>query len=77
MMIATNLVLIMIMKNLVIMNKKKKKVINNDNEGGDDIVARIVWRLYKTGWTDNWIYWITHSYTQLQCIHFTTHYSSL
>jgi hypothetical protein len=28
-----------------------------------------VWRLYKTGWIDNWIYWITHSYTQLQCIH--------
>jgi hypothetical protein len=20
-------------------------------------------------WIDNWIYWITHSYTQLQCIH--------
>jgi hypothetical protein len=25
-------------------------------------------------WIDNWIYWITHSYTQLQCIH---SYSSL
>jgi hypothetical protein len=24
-------------------------------------------------WIDNWIYWITHSYTQLQCIHFITH----
>jgi hypothetical protein len=23
-----------------------------------------MWRLYKTGyWNDNWIYWITHSYT--------------
>jgi hypothetical protein len=28
------------------------------------IVARIVWRLYKTGyWIDNWIYWITHTVT--------------
>jgi hypothetical protein len=30
-------------------------------------------------WIDNWIYWITHSYTQLQCIHsysFTVHYST-
>jgi hypothetical protein len=33
-----------------------------------------MWRLYKTGWIDNWIYWITHNYTQLQCMHF---YSSL
>jgi hypothetical protein len=33
----------------------------------------IVWRLYKTGWIDNWIYWISHSYTQLQCINFITH----
>jgi hypothetical protein len=31
-------------------------------------------RLYKTGWICNWIYWITHSYTQLQCIR---SYSSL
>jgi hypothetical protein len=34
---------------------------------------------YKTGyWIDYWIYWITHSYTQLQCIHFTlaVHYST-
>jgi hypothetical protein len=31
-------------------------------------------RLYKTGWIDNWIYWITHSYTQLHCIR---SYSSL
>jgi hypothetical protein len=38
-------------------------------------VARIVWRLIYDGyWIDNWIYWITHSYTQLQCIH---SYSSL
>jgi hypothetical protein len=36
-----------------------------------------VWRLiYNRYWIDNWIYWITHSYTQLQCIHFTTHYCS-
>jgi hypothetical protein len=28
-----------------------------------NIVARIVWRLYKTGWIDNWIYWITHNYS--------------
>jgi hypothetical protein len=30
-------------------------------------------------WIDNWIYWITHSYTQLQCIHsysFTVHYNT-
>jgi hypothetical protein len=29
-------------------------------------------------WIGNWIYWITHSYTQLQCIHFTltVHYST-
>jgi hypothetical protein len=34
-----------------------------------------MWRLYKTGyWIDNWIYWVTHSYTQLQCI---TLYNSL
>jgi uncharacterized membrane protein len=37
-------------------------------------LLRIVWRLYKMGyWIDNWIYWIT----QLQCIRFITHYSSL
>jgi hypothetical protein len=43
-----------------------------------------MWRLYKTGyWIDNWIYWITHSYTQLQRIHsysslqFTIHVPSL
>jgi uncharacterized membrane protein YwaF len=29
-----------------------------------------MWRLYIYGyWIDNWIYQITHSYTQLQCIH--------
>jgi hypothetical protein len=26
------------------------------------IVPRM-WRLYKTGWIDNWIYWITHNYS--------------
>jgi hypothetical protein len=51
-----------------------------------DIILLRVRRLYKTGYWidfdfDNWIYWITHSYTQLQCIlynslwciHFITH----
>jgi hypothetical protein len=34
-----------------------------------------MWWLYKTGyWINNWIYWVTHSYTQLQYIH---SYSSL
>jgi hypothetical protein len=35
--------------------------------------------IYDGYWIDNWIYWITHSYTQLQCIHsysFTVYYSS-
>jgi hypothetical protein len=37
-------------------------------------IAARMRRLYKTGyWIDNWIYWITNSYTQLQCIHFITH----
>jgi uncharacterized membrane protein YwaF len=35
-------------------------------------LSRVCGDYYKTGyWIDNWIYWITHSYTQLQCIHFT------
>jgi hypothetical protein len=40
-----------------------------------DIVARMVWRLCKTGyWIDNWIYWITHNYSVCTP---TAHYSSL
>jgi hypothetical protein len=38
------------------------------------IVALIVWRLYNTGWIDNWIYWITHNYSVYAL---TAHYSSL
>jgi hypothetical protein len=41
----------------------------------NNIVSRICGDYIKDGyWIDNWIYWITHSYTQLQCIH---SYSSL
>jgi hypothetical protein len=33
------------------------------------ILSRVCGDYYKTGyWIDNWIYWTTHSYTQLQCI---------
>jgi hypothetical protein len=48
--------------------KKTKKLVH--------IVVRIVWRLYKTGWIDNWIYWITHNYSvyalQLTTVHYHT-----
>jgi hypothetical protein len=44
-----------------------------------NIVTRIVWRLYKTGWIDNWIYWITQLHTitvytllQLLTVHYHT-----
>jgi hypothetical protein len=35
------------------------------------ILSRVKW-LIDGYWIDNWIYWITHRYTQLQCIHLTT-----
>jgi hypothetical protein len=28
---------------------------------------------YRRSWIDNWIYWVTHSYTQLQCTHYSRH----
>jgi hypothetical protein len=35
-----------------------------------------LWQLYKTGWIDNWIYWITHNYSvsalQLTTVHYNT-----
>jgi hypothetical protein len=37
-------------------------------------VARMRRLIYNGYWIENWIYWITHSYTQLECIH---SYSSL
>jgi hypothetical protein len=37
-------------------------------------LSRVCVATIKDGyWIDNWIYWITQSYTQLQCIHFVTH----
>jgi hypothetical protein len=35
------------------------------------VLSRVRRLIYDGYWIDNWIYWITHNYTQLQCIHFT------
>jgi hypothetical protein len=52
----------------------KNIISESESQNIGKYCRRIVWRLYKTGWIDNWIYWITHNYSVCT---FTAHYSLL